>query len=138
MNFTSHFASIIHELKSRNALGILSHCTGGLFYIMNEIDCADQKHIFRGELALLLVIIMNSFGVVLMLYSGSGISAISSVPYAFSFSWHLDLYLSGYSDRITDDPAKTFCDRIPAEFCSWFCLQYDAGCTQRMDFHSTV
>ncbi len=84
LNFTLHFASIIHELKSRNALGILSHCTGGLFYIMNEIDCADQKHIFRGELALLLVIIMNSFGVVLMLYSGSGISAISSVPYAFS------------------------------------------------------
>ena len=84
LNFTSLFASIIHELKSRNALGILSHCTGGLFYIMNEIDCADQKHIFRGELALLLVIIMNSFGVVLMLYSGSGISAISSVPYAFS------------------------------------------------------
>ena len=30
---------------------------------------------FCGELALLLVIIMNSFGVVLMLYSGSGISA---------------------------------------------------------------
>lgn len=38
----------------------------------------------RGELALLLIVIMNSFGVVLMLYSGSGISAISSVPYAFS------------------------------------------------------
>ena len=28
--------------------------------------------------------IINSFGVVLMLYSGAGISAISSVPYAFS------------------------------------------------------
>ena len=27
---------------------------------------------------------MNSFGVVLMLHSGSGISAISSVPYGFS------------------------------------------------------
>lgn len=38
----------------------------------------------RGELALLVVIVINSFGVVLMLYSGSGISAISSVPYAFS------------------------------------------------------
>lgn len=38
----------------------------------------------RGEFALLLVILINSFGVVLMLYSGSGISAISSVPYAFS------------------------------------------------------
>ncbi len=40
--------------------------------------------VLRGELALLLVIFINSFGVVLMLYSGSGISAISSDPYAFS------------------------------------------------------
>ena len=38
----------------------------------------------RGEVALLLVVVMNSFGVVLMLHSGSGISAISSVPYGFS------------------------------------------------------
>ena len=40
--------------------------------------------LFRGELALLIVVIVNSFGVVLMLYSNAGISAISSVPYAFS------------------------------------------------------
>ena len=40
--------------------------------------------LFRGELALLLAVLVNSFGVVLMLYSGAGISAISSVPYAFS------------------------------------------------------
>ena len=40
--------------------------------------------IFRGELALLIAVTINSFGVVLMLYSGTGISAISSVPYAFS------------------------------------------------------
>lgn len=40
--------------------------------------------VIRGELALLIVIIINSLGVVLMLHSGSGISAISSVPYAFS------------------------------------------------------
>lgn len=33
---------------------------------------------------MLLAVFINSFGVVLMLYSGSGISAISSVPYAFS------------------------------------------------------
>ena len=38
----------------------------------------------RGELALVLAVIINSLGVVLMLHSGSGISAISSVPYAFS------------------------------------------------------
>lgn len=37
-----------------------------------------------GELALLVAVIINSFSVVLMLYSGSGISAISSVPFAFS------------------------------------------------------
>ena len=40
--------------------------------------------LFRGELALCIAVLMNSFGVVLMLRSGSGISAISSVPYAFS------------------------------------------------------
>lgn len=44
----------------------------------------DTMPVIRGELALLVVIIINSLGVVLMLHSGSGISAISSVPYAFS------------------------------------------------------
>ena len=39
--------------------------------------------VLRGELALLIVVMINSLGVVLMLHSGSGISAISSVPYAF-------------------------------------------------------
>ena len=51
---------------------------------MEEAYSQNKKHVFRGELALLIVILMNSLGVVLMLYSGSGISAISSVPYAFS------------------------------------------------------
>ena len=44
----------------------------------------DSRVIFRGEAALILAIIINSIGVLLMLQSGSGISAISSVPYAFS------------------------------------------------------
>ena len=38
----------------------------------------------RGELALLVAVLINSFGVVLMLHSGAGISAISSMPFAFS------------------------------------------------------
>lgn len=42
-----------------------------------------KKIVVRGELALLIVVIINSLGVLLMLQSGSGISAISSVPYAF-------------------------------------------------------
>lgn len=43
-----------------------------------------RRPVLRGELALIVVVLINSLGVVLMLYSGSGISAISSVPYAFS------------------------------------------------------
>lgn len=42
------------------------------------------KTTLRGELILAFAVIINSLGVVLMLYSGTGISAISSVPYAFS------------------------------------------------------
>lgn len=43
-----------------------------------------ELHTVRGELALLVAVLINSFGVVLMLHSGAGISAISSVPFAFS------------------------------------------------------
>lgn len=39
---------------------------------------------WRGELALFVAVLINSLGVVLMLYSNAGISAISSVPFAFS------------------------------------------------------
>lgn len=43
-----------------------------------------REHALRGELILVLAVCINSLGVVLMLYSGAGISAISSVPFAFS------------------------------------------------------
>lgn len=42
------------------------------------------RHIFRGELALCIIAVLNSFAVYLMLYSGAGISSISSVPYVIS------------------------------------------------------
>ena len=51
---------------------------------MNTQTTQKSLPIYRGELALLLAVAINSFGVVLMLYSGTEISAISSVPYAFS------------------------------------------------------
>lgn len=44
----------------------------------------DERLTCRGELILIFAVLINSFGVVLMLYSNAGISAISSVPYAFS------------------------------------------------------
>lgn len=45
---------------------------------------APRRPIFRGELALCIIAVLNSFAVYLMLYSGAGISAISSVPYIIS------------------------------------------------------
>lgn len=51
---------------------------------MEATLAVEPRRVFRGELALAAAVVLNSFGVVLMLYSGSGISAISSVPYAFS------------------------------------------------------
>ena len=51
---------------------------------MLQSQQAAKGAVWYGELALLTAVLINSFGVVLMLYSGGGISAISSVPYAFS------------------------------------------------------
>ena len=73
-----------------------------------------QKKILRGEAALILAVIINSLGVLLMLQSGSGISAISSVPYAFQQVFpKLTLgtwtYLSGTFDLHSNDYAKKIC-----------------------------
>lgn len=51
---------------------------------MEHFTESKKLTLIRGELALVVAVIINSFGVVLMLYSGAGISAISSVPFAFS------------------------------------------------------
>lgn len=52
--------------------------------IIPETDAHMTQRIMYGEVALIVAVCINSFAVVLMLYSGAGISAISSVPYAFS------------------------------------------------------
>ena len=54
----------------------------GLLY--EKLCCGAEKDHSSWRLALLFIILNNSMCVVLMLRSGSGISAISSVPYAFS------------------------------------------------------
>ena len=51
---------------------------------MNTQSGNAHLHNMWGEIALITAVTINSFGVVLMLYSAAGISAISSVPYAFS------------------------------------------------------
>ena len=59
-----------------------------------------HKPVLRGELTLLLAVLVNSVGVRLMLYSGSGIPAISSVPYAIyrvtDTLTHLFIFVVGF------------------------------------------
>lgn len=59
----------------------MNPCENGGMKKMTE-KTEKQLPVFRGEISLLAVILINSLGVVLMLFAGSGISAISSVPYA--------------------------------------------------------
>ena len=66
-----------------------------------------------GELALLVAVIINSFSVVLMLYSGSGISAISSVPFAFSEAF----------PKLTLDLFELYINMLPQAF-SWRVLYF--------------
>ncbi len=78
----------------------------------------EERPILSGELALAINIIINSFAVVLMLYSGAGISAISSVPFAFwsaspLVTWDMDIPLSRTSRLNSDVFAKTLCPTIP-------------------------
>ena len=51
---------------------------------MKETNEKSGLPVFSGEIALIIAVIINSCGVALMLHSGAGISAISSVPFAFS------------------------------------------------------
>ena len=57
-----------------------------------------DKILIRGELALIFAVFIDAFGVVLMLYSGAGISAISSLPFAGFDAGYSDIFISGTAD----------------------------------------
>lgn len=46
----------------------------------------EERKLFPSEVALLMGLFMNSFGICLMVQSGFGLSSISSLPYVFSLS----------------------------------------------------
>ena len=89
-------------------------------------------HNMWGEIALITAVTINSFGVVLMLYSAAGISAISSVPYAFSLvlprltlgTW---TYISGRTYSHPHDHEKEIRSPISVQLHSWFRIWQDAG-----------
>lgn len=81
-----------------------------------------------GELSLLVAVIINSFSVVLMLYSGSGISAISSVPFAFSEAFpkltrYLDLHFPRHPYHQPDVSAQKIYRILYVQLCCRLCVQ---------------
>ncbi len=102
----------------------LCECTYFLTFINlqkeKRVIIMNQKKVtLRGELALLIVILINSMGVVLMLRSGSGIfryfqRPLRIFPCISDFDpWHLDLYFPGTSCFKPDDLKKTLCSQLP-------------------------
>lgn len=99
-----------------------------------EIQKEKSRRTVRGELALMVAVAINSLGVVLMLHSGAGISAISSVPYAFSevftrVSLGTWTYIfQGLLVLSLMDPAEKICAAVSVQFCSGICIQRIIGC----------
>ena len=62
----------------------------------------DSRTVLRGELALLIVVLINSLGVV---------------------------YFPGASGRKPDDPAEKVCSPVSLQLRGGLCLQRNAGCT---------
>lgn len=102
-----------------------------------------EKTVMRGELALLMVVVLNSLGVLLMLHSGSGISAISSVPYAFQkvmprltlgtwtyiFQGLLVCTLMLMQEKIRS--------HLPVQFCGRLCVWRTDGSSRALDYTSS-
>ena len=96
------------------------------------------KKTFRGELALVVAVLVNSFSVVLMLYSGAGISAISSVPYAFSEVFPVltlgtwTYLFQGVLVLSLGAPAAV-CALLSLQLCSGLCVWRTAGYPRGLD-----
>ena len=90
-----------------------------------------KKMVLRGEAALIIAVIINSLGVLLMLQSGSGISAISSVPYAFHQVFPkltLGTWISGLISSFFDDYEKEICAFLLIQLCGRICIWRNDGC----------
>lgn len=94
-----------------------------------------EKTTLRGELALIVAVIINSFGVVLMLYSGSwnfsNLQCALRILRSISMvnTWYLDIPFSGSSGFKPDDSSKKICSDISVQFCSGILFWNSGGCT---------
>lgn len=117
------------EYKRRDRTAICKRSTSGR-------GKWEKRTVFRGELALFITVI-NSFGVVLMLYSGAEFPQSPVYICIFRggtghFTGYLDVYLPGSTDLKSDDHAQKF---VPAYLFSfvvgfafselWICMSVD-------------
>lgn len=99
--------------------------------------------IWRGELALLIVVLINSFGVVLMARLRRRnlgnlqrtIRLLRIIP--TNDTRHLDLHLSGHTRGCPDGPSKKIRSNLSLQLRSRLCLQQDAGCLQNCPCRSS-
>ena len=95
-----------------------------------------KKFHLAGEVALLIVLLINSLGVDLMSKSGFGISTISSVPLVFNIAFPVfsfGLYFPDTACNYTDDPQAFILPRLPFLFRSRDRIWKNDRRTQRMD-----
>ena len=98
-----------------------------------------KKFHLAGEVALLIVLLINSLGVDLMSKSGFGISTISSVPLVFNIAFPVfsfgtwNLYFPDTACHYTDDPQAFILPRLPFLFRSRDRIWKNDRRTQRMD-----
>ena len=97
-----------------------------------------KKFHLAGEVALLIVLLINSLGVDLMSKSGFGISTISSVPLVFNILpgvqfRNMELYFPDTACHYTDDPQAFILPRLPFLFRSRDRIWKNDRRTQRMD-----
>lgn len=93
-----------------------------------------DKIVVRGELALVLAVLINSFAVAVTVYAGLGISPVSSFPYAVSLVFpFLTLgtwtYLfQGVLVITLMVLAQAVCAVVPVQLCGGLFLRQAAGC----------
>ena len=101
-------------------------------HIIQETDAHMTRHIVYGEIALIVAVCINSFAVVLMLYSGArdfcdfqcSLRLFRGAPKAQLR--YLDLHLSGTSGSHPDDFTEEICPSISVQFYRWFFLRETA------------
>ena len=90
-----------------------------------------EKTTLRGELALIVAVIINSFGVVFRFRNFSNLQCALRILRSISMvnTWYLDIPFSGSSGFKPDDSSKKICSDISVQFCSGVLFWNSGGCT---------